>query len=347
MAISLHPVDHKNDRNELVNCLKRNLPLWAHERRYEWLYQSNPDGPAWSWFVCDGSGGDIVGVASVFPRSVWIGEKRRICGQVGDFAVSIEHRSLGPAVLLQRATFRPVDDGNLFFCYDCPPHAAGMSTFRRLSMAPNSVVDRYVLLLQTNATAKKRLGVAAAPCAALGNLVLRAYKMSWRRPKVDDLQISEHTGPFDEEFTRLDTTTAKPNVIRGSRCAVHLNWRYRSDPLQDYRIWTVRRKGELLGFMVFCMESEIITIVDLVADERSEAISALLASLGERFGRTHQSIHAYLSRGSQLIPFFQKMHFRRRSVDANIVAYAKPGGEASALLQNAAAWGFQQADIRA
>ena len=82
-------------------------------------------------------------------------------GQVGGFAVDASYRSFGPAVLMQRTTFEPVDSGAVTFCYDSPPHDRGMSTFVRLGMRPNCEVTRYALALRSDEFLQKRLGKKA------------------------------------------------------------------------------------------------------------------------------------------------------------------------------------------
>src|SRR5216683_8124218 len=116
MTVVLQSVHLDRDKAELLNVLQRNLPTLSHADRFEWLYHGNPAGPSWSWFAYDRATHQVVGVASLFSRAMWIGGEVKLCGQVGDFAVHQTHRSLGPAVLLQRATFVPVDQGLLAFC---------------------------------------------------------------------------------------------------------------------------------------------------------------------------------------------------------------------------------------
>src|SRR5271165_1912224 len=99
-------------------------------------------------------------MASLFPRKMYVDGKPMVAGQVMHFVVDASHRSLGPAVLLQRATFDPVNSGALDFCYDCPPHDQGMSTFVRLGMRSNCEVIRYALLLRSDEYLAKRIGTA-------------------------------------------------------------------------------------------------------------------------------------------------------------------------------------------
>src|SRR5262249_4887595 len=149
---------------------------------------------------------------SLFPRLMWVGGRKVMCGQVGDFAISASHRSLGPAVLLQRATFQPVDQRMLEFCYDCPPHAAGMATFRRLGVQPNCAVARFVLPLRVDRLLQKRLGFTPPLFTSLLNAVLRQYRRT--RTKIEEFEIAEHAARFDDEFSLLDGTVGSMDSIR-------------------------------------------------------------------------------------------------------------------------------------
>ncbi len=344
MKLSVRPVNLESESEELLTILQTNLPSLPHARRFQWLYRANPDGPAFSWFAFE-EGGPVVGVTSVFPRSMWVRRKIELCGQVGDFAISATHRSLGPALMLQRATFEPVDQRILSFCYDCPPHAAGMATFRRLGVQPNSAVDRYALPLRADRRFKKRLGFAPLLLTPLANCLLRVWRQRGIRP--GDLDIAEHTGPFDDEFTCLDAAVNAPDTIRGCRSAAHLNWRYREDPLQTYRVLTARRKGELVAFLVFCVGAEDIRIVDVFGRELPAAAVALLDALARRYQISCQNVEVYLSEGSDLLSPVLRAHFRRRSRAAQVVAYARPGSELSMFFGRRPRWAFSTAEVQA
>jgi hypothetical protein len=263
----------------LLNFLQANLPALPHQRRFDWLYRSNPDGLAWSWFVCADSG-EVVGAASLFPRSMWIGDRQERCAQVGDFAISVKHRSLGPALLLQRATFSPVDLGEIAFCYDCPPHDAGMSTFRRLGMEPNCRIDRYAVPLRVDHRLKKRFGAASKVPVAVGNVILRLHQRPALRLRSKGLVIEEHAGSFGDEFSFLDGAVKKVDVIRGQRSAAHLNWRYRQDPLQQYHVLTARRGGELVAFMIQFASSRAVTICSVSTWLRRLSVCSQRLSIG-------------------------------------------------------------------
>jgi hypothetical protein len=343
--ISVRRVNLEAESELLLALLQVNLPLLPHARRFQWLYRANPDGPAWSWFAYEQASGALVGVTSVFPRSMWVGNRIQMCGQVGDFAILATHRSLGPALMLQRATFEPVDQGILSFCYDCPPHAAGMATFRRLGVQPNCAVDRYALPLRLDRHLKKHLSFDPPILATLINLLLRGWRQ--RGMRSNGLEIAEFDGLFGDEFTRLDAAITAVDVIRGRRGAAQLNWRYRQDPLQEFGVMTARRQGELIACLVFSVKNEDIRIVELFGRELPGAAVALLDALAQRYQVSCHTIEAFLSPDSELLTAILKAHFSRRSVAAQVVAYAGPGTEMSVFLERSPRWAFNTAEVQA
>ena len=341
MAIYVRPVDYTSEHKELLALLETNLPKLPHARRLQWLYRANPDGPAWSWFVHDSESDEIVGTASVFPHSLWVGGESRLCGQVGDFAISPKYRSLGPNLLLHRTTFELVDRGMLAFCYDCTANEKGMATFRRLGMRPQCSVERHALPLRMDARLGKIRGLSVL--APVANALLRLQRR--RKSSSKGLEISEHLGAFGEEFSHLDTALRNPQSIRVRRSAEVLNWRYRQDPLQQHQVFTARRSGELRAFVVFHITGGEATIVDLFGTEQPNAGLALLEAVVERCEPSCQTIHAFLASGSEMAGVHVNAGFRPRQSTTQVVAYAKPGSEVADFLEDSRRWAFSGVDI--
>lgn len=270
------------------------------------------------------------------------------CGQVGDFAIDSSHRSLGPAVMLQRATFEPVQQGSLTLCYDCPPHDAGMSTFRRLGMQANCHMQRYVRPVKTDRQLAKYLGQGrlTAGVAVLGNIVLNLWTL--RQHKVSGLEMAYYTERFGEEFSRLDTQVGGSNGIRGQRQATDLNWRYRDDPLHAYHVLTARRSGELVAFIIFSISDQDVQIVDLFGLVSRDIGLQLLEGVVEHVKKTSvQTLQASLSDDHSLSHVLQKAGFYYRSPGEQVVAYTPPGTAMGDVLQDKPLWSFTYADILA
>jgi len=281
MTVVLRPADLGSDRERILGVLQKNLPGLPHSQRFEWLYCNNPAGPAWSWLAYEQQTEKPIGVASVFPRMVWLGHGLAKCGQVGDFAVDSGYRSLGPALMLQRATFEPVNRGLLAFCYDCPPHDQGMAPFRRLGMSANCSVERYARLQKSRRELEKRIGNGKLARSLAPVVDFFLSRRSFPPRKGAGIEISQYTGQFGEEFTRLDEQAGHDSAIRNRRDAQTLNWRFLHDPLNTYRLLTARRSGELVGYAAVALRGEDAFIVDLYANNVSEFGPELLHAVTE------------------------------------------------------------------
>lgn len=348
MSVTIRAVDLDTEHEELLAVLERNLTDLPHSRRFKWMYRDNPLGPAWSWFACDGATGQAVGVASVFRRAMWLGRRMMVCGQVGDFAIDAGHRSLGPAVMLQRATFEPVDRGSLTLCYDCPPHDRGMSTFRRIGMEANASLARHAKLLRANRKIEGRIGEGpvARALAPVGNALI------WLRdgdvPRPNGLEIIRHPGRFGGEFTDLDERVRSRDVIRGRRSAEDLNWRYRDNPLHEYGVLAARRRGELIGFVILSGAGRDATLVDLFGEFRpGDALGLLDAAADEARAAGAETLHATVSDGSHLVADLGRAGFSRREAGPHVVAYTAPGSEDRGQLERPLTWDLTHQDIMA
>ncbi len=313
------------------------------EDRFEWRHFGNPAGPAWSWFLYEESNGKAVAMASLFPSYMFIDGKKIVCGQVGEFVVDAKYRSLGPALMLQKATFGPVESGAIAVCYDCPPDDHGMSTFKRLGMQANTEVFRYALPLRSNEFLQKKLGDGplAKPAITAANLLLNAkFATRWNRG-MHGIEISRFERDFDEEFTRLDESVSSAGVIRASRSAEVLNWRYRRMPRCSYFTLVARRAGELVGFLTAINNSGRVGIGEVFGHRLDEVGVALLDALIGlcRKERAHL-VEGYSSEGSPSKAALLKAGFTRRERVARIVAYEKPDGRGKKMLTPATCWAF-------
>jgi hypothetical protein len=355
MHLSVRQVSFADDRQEMLDVLTRNFGP-VQEARFNWRHIENPAGECWSWFMYDKATNATVAMATVFPRHMRVNGKLLRGGQVGEFAVDPNYRSLGPAVMLQRTTFEPVNSGELAFCYDCPPHDQGMSTFVRLGMRPNCEVLRYALPLRSEEYFAKRLGtgVWTKPLVAAADLYLR---MRTSKPCPPGLDIERYERPFDDEFTDLDELASNSGTIRSSRSARDLNWRYVADPLASlcpaggpagkYQVFVARRGGELKAFIVFFIQSDgIATLIDLFGLDLSESGLALLETAVAVCRREGAScFHGFCSADSEVRQLFAVLGLRPRERNSRVVAYTKPKNSNARPVDSDMRWAFGQVEV--
>ena len=346
MSLSIRPGDFVADHQELLCVLQRNLQDIPHEARLAWLYRDNPAGPASTWFLCDDNG-LAVGVTSLFPRAVWLDGTAALCGQVGDFGVDLRFRSLGPAVMLQRATFAPVVQGCLAFCYDCPPHQRGMAMFHRIGLRENCLMQWYVKPLRTERQLQRLLGRTTGRITArAANPILRlASKRAKQRPGTD---FTLQTDAFGPEFSALDKAVHAPSAVRNRRSAEDLNWRFRQNPLRQFEVLTARRDTELLAYLIFSVVDEDALVFDLFGRELDQVGPLLLQKLTELLQeRPVQTLRAMLAGDGSYSSVFRRAGFSLRGAAAHVVAFAGSEGAVHDALERPLQWQFQHSDVMA
>jgi len=354
MGLAIRRAWPTEDRQEILGLFERNFGD-RYERRFNYLF-SNPAGQCWTWLVYDQSSKAVLGTTSLFSKPMYVNGNPLAAGQVMFFAVDAKNRSLGPAVMLQRATFEPVDRGELAFCYDCPPHDQGMSTFVRLGMRPNCEMIRYVLPLRSDEYVRKRFGrgIWTKPLVSTANLLLGVRRSYHGEPGIE---ISRLDGAFGDEFSYLDRLVSSAGVIRAQRSADFLNWRFREFPghprgltentTGPAEVLVARRQGELLAFAVFTsQDDDFIAIADLFGLQLAEVGRSLLEAVIE-IGRRNNSlgVYAYLAEGSELSRIFRSAGFRPRERCARVVAYEKSNGRTFEHLNTGLRWAFSQVEL--
>jgi hypothetical protein len=344
MGIAVRPVSLTEDRREMLELLSRNLPDLP-QIGFDWRYMQNPVGMARSWFIYQQGETNAVAMASVIPRKMYVDGKEMVAGQVMHFVVDPGYRSLGPALMLQRATFEAVNSGELDFCYDCPPHNSGMSTFVRLGMRPSCELTRYARLLRSDEYFAKRIGNTfwARPLVAATNAFLHTRSS---RSAMHGLEIHPYEGFFGEEFSLLDRQVSTAGVVRHRRSMEDLNYRYRANPECEHRVLVARRGGELLAFVVFVVESNgIASLVELFGRELSQVGPLLLdAVIGICRHENISAVCAYCADSSELQSALRASGFRPREKTARVVVYAKPDSTACPLFGNGIRWSFSRVE---
>lgn len=343
MNIAIHQADLKLEAKQVIDVLFRYLTPLSDERRFNWLYLSNPHGQAQVWAAINKQDGAMIGMASAFPRRVSIGKREEVCWVLGDFCVSEDHRTLGPAVQLQRACLAGIDAGEAAFCYDFPSQSM-MAVYKRLRidqwsrmlrLAKPLRVDRKVSELVSNRTVARGL-------SAVGNLLL-AFSTS--PPKGSEaLTISLHEGACGEEFSILDRHLVGQYGVRGQRSAEYLNWRYLANPLYHYELLTARRDNALLAYAVFTHMQEDATLVDLfgVNDPATlnALVNALISLLRERGVMT---VSVSMVESHPWAALLRQLGFKERE-SVPIVVYGPPSSPVERRILSEKGWFLMQGD---
>jgi hypothetical protein len=344
MAIRIRQADLELDRHMLIESLYLYLTKQSNEQRFDWLYTQNPYGHARAWVACDEQTEDVIGMAAAFPRGMRVGGKNLLCWVLGDFCIKDGFRSLGPALLLQRACLSAVEREEIPFCYDFPSQRM-MAIYKRLGMVPVGHMYRFVKPLRVDHKVQEVFGAGllARSLSSVSNQVL-----AWRDhlgTSSKGWEISFHTGCFGEEFSDLEhRMLVLRHGVCGRRTAASLNWRYGANPVRHYEIMTARQRGELHAYVVFTHSDRGATLTDVVGLAESgvleDLLAAVIATLREREVLT---VSAPLLDSRWLPAVLKRAGFYARE-SRPVVAYVRAGGPCTDIVTAQENWFLSDGD---
>jgi hypothetical protein len=222
-------------------------------------------------------------------------------GQAIDLNVDHEHRTIGPALGLQRAVVAAMASGEIDLAYGFP-NRQSEPVLRRTGYRPLGDLQRWVKVLSCRAVFD-RWGWAAWFSRSAGMLLDPILPRKWqevlcRRPPGIGLTRVES---FDARFDRLWRFAVRQFAILGERSSAYLNWRFSQCPDLCYRAMGLTdASGELLGYVVYGRRGGIVHIADLlVADVRY--VDPLLAEFLRLARREDAQIVVFLYLGNPAV----------------------------------------------
>jgi hypothetical protein len=280
--ILIREADLQADRGVLIDAFYRYLTPLSDDRRYDWLYRENPDGPARVWIAYDNDEKRIIGSGSAIPRRISVGGSQLLACIMADFWIDPQFRTLGPALQLQRACMSSVDGKGYDLCIDFPKNSM-VAVYHRLDVAPASELVRWAKPLRLDGLIRQRVRIPfLVPClSAAGNLLLKLHDLALGTR--GNCEVLPQTDACGEEFTRLSKSVSKLYGVCVTRSADYLNWRYRMHFHHQYSMLTARRDGVLLGYVVYVEDQGFGQIVDLFGVNEPETLEKLVASVVRTF----------------------------------------------------------------
>ena len=322
MSIFIREGDLQTDCELIANALKCYLSPLADRTRFEWLYKRNPHGQVRVWIAVD-ENREFVGSAAAFPRRLYIGQQKKLGWVFGDFCVSNKHRSLGPAIALQRSLLQAADAEGVPVSYDFPS-AAMAAVYKRLKIQPAAQMIRMAKLLRVNRKIREyvRNETLANGISSVGNSLLY---VSNSRPKFGTgISVSLLESRCGPAFDALTERVCSKSALRVQRSSDYLNWRYLENPYKRHQLMTASRDGSLLGFVVLSQNNLDAEIVDIFGEDDELVVRTLISEVVEFFRRRGAiTVSAELIAMHPWIEVFKKIGFSPRESKPFIV-YTPP-----------------------
>lgn len=197
--------------------------------KYDWFYLRCPHGQPLLQLLCATDTGAPVGTATAGRRRLhWQGSALR-AGVLVDLAVLPEHRSLGPALMLQQGLMDSAADEALDVLYGFPNPKAG-PVFKRIGYRQPFTLCRYARVLRHAGYMRAHLPRWLATPAGWIADVAMACLDAWHALRGPRLR-AHWSGEVDPRVDALWEASPKGDDIVAVRDAAHLRWRFDDSPL--------------------------------------------------------------------------------------------------------------------
>jgi len=346
MSYSLIKADINLNKNEIFRIWDRNYP-GALEKKFKWIYKNNPAGKAHVWLLKHEVSGEFIGITALFPKKFAANGTTLLAGITGDLVVDKEHRSLGPAMMLQKAVISAVQDGTFDFIYGFP-NKASEPVFKR---AGYQILGERIRLVKILKTAPKLMrlpfgkywGLLLSPIL---DAVLRLSSAeTWfflsKKFQCEDIKN------IDERFDHLwEKQDFRYNIL-GERAKSHLKWKFFTKP-DNNRIFIIydSDKKHIKGYIIYRQLEKTIEIRDFLFTSDKEASSALIAGfLRHARSLKADSVVIAMLRNNKFIQFMKQFGFIERKDEQKIfVLFSDKALTLHPSLKNNADWLLLQSD---
>lgn len=279
MGYTVYQADLEKDKNSILKFWRENHQR-SLEEKYQWIYEENPAGKAKVWMLKHDKSEECVGMTALFSRNFSVKGKGLVAGIAGDFLVNKHHRTMGPAIMLQRNVIVAVDNGHVDFVYGFPNKKAE-PIMKRVGYRRIGTLRRFVKIIKSAHQLRKRgfneLWVKILSPLLDIVLILTSIE-TWYRWRSGF--VCEEVNDLDGRFDRMWVNAKSQFTIAGDRTADYLKWKFLDDPDDLNRVYAIFNsdKSCVKGYIVYCFHDNGVEIRDFVFPEDKKATLVLMGS---------------------------------------------------------------------
>jgi hypothetical protein len=260
--------------------------LHSSIEKYRWKYESCTGQRPLCKFAIDTASGRPIGTTSLFPRRLLIDGTAFSAAIAGDFAVDARHRTLLPAMSLQKSALQASREGRFDVIYGFPNDAARLVQLRAgytsIGAVRAGIRSLHSRRLFESPEERRWWGAFAD----MFDVMLRIVSKGSHHLERSDYSYSEHA-TLDERFDQFWTRALPHYPIVVERNSHYMNWRFMQCPYKTYRLFAAshRQTGEIDGYILWSVAADgKVRIFDLMASEQvfDGLLTAFIRSQQER-----------------------------------------------------------------
>ena len=334
--------DLDKNKEGILLVWEKNFPHLPSQR-YDWIYQKNPDGKAFSWIALETEKRTSVGTVSLFPRKMRIMGREVWVGIAGDFAVNREHRGSNVAIKLQRAVTASLNQNNFELIFGISNRKAELVQLR-VGYLLLGKIDRWAKLLKTRRYFKASAlhWLVSKPLDFIMKILSKEAR--YRRGKNYAIQS---LNSFDQRFDHLWEKASKQFKIIGQRSKEYLNWRYGKSPHRNYHIFSLIHKDtqEIWGYIVYYLQDQVCFIADMLFLDFGSTFETLLSEFILYLrSQDVESISILLFGCPTLAEKLRSFGFHPREEDSSVMIYLDKNYPCADFILNRNNWLLLEGD---
>lgn len=321
--------DVVTDRQSVLEAWRGNLGDDAQMlAKYDWFYLHSPAGPPLLQLLTHD--GEVIGAAAAGPRRMhWPGRGEVTAGIMVDLAVVAEHRSLGPALMLQQAiASNGLQRFELLYGFPNPKSAA---VFKRMGYHHVADMQRHARVLRHAPYLGDHLpAVLVRP----GGWLLDQWdrlRLGWRSRGLH----AQWSDALPEAAATLCQQHPLDTALSSVRDAAHLHWRLHDTPIETFRHLLVRQ-GDAdapLAWFATRIDDSTLHVIDFACQAPARGMPAacidVLLYQARKLGL--QSVSVECATSPARLQGWQASGFRSRQSRPVFMAFPGDGTEPRAL----------------
>ena len=252
------------NRKDIFAIWERNYSNTFHDK-YIWMYENKSNPSPFTWFITTAEGSKV-GFAAISSRIMKIGEQILRAGQTIDLSVDKEHRTLRPALLLQREMTARFQQKGIKFLY-CFPNKLSEGLQKRAGFKELGPFERWTKPLRSEYKLRDHIPnkLVRKGISFVADIALRILSKEFKFKKLRGLK-TEIKESFDKRFNLLWDTASLQHPIIGERNAAYLDWRFHQFPNLAYKIFCLsNHQNELQGYIIYNLKNGFVSISDFLA----------------------------------------------------------------------------------
>lgn len=321
MSYSIIQADIKKHKADIISLWNRNFRE-IKEARYPWIYEKNPSGLPICYLLKHDDTNSVVGLISLFPRSIYIKGKNVQAYICGDLVVDKKHRTFGPALFLFKAAISKCEEESSILI-SFPNKISEVVSLR----AGFKILGELIHMTQVLRTYPYVMRYVNFPFLAraisyLLDLFYYCLNNFFRKiPNSTHVEILEFADNIFDDFGKKIVNDFS---LKGEVSSTHLNWRFHESPYNYHKIFVVSLKDRknIIGYIVFYVVEKRVQIVDFSFDCNDKSLDILFTAFSNyQIKQGAESIGLSIAGSQKLINQLKKNGYLIRFKDLKFIIY--------------------------